>query len=128
MVKAVSSPCRAVPSRAKPSRAAACWLLHSFAVNTSRQHCQGDDSIVMLLRNWPLLGNCSLNTLFQLLEECLLYGRRRGYITTVPYRTVQDSRSEFAELVTSNERRTEEVGLWGCKVHRYRSVIGRSYA
>jgi hypothetical protein len=30
--------------RAEPSRAAPRWLLHSVAVNTSRQHCHGDDS------------------------------------------------------------------------------------
>jgi hypothetical protein len=34
----------AVPSRAEPSRAAPRWLLHSVAVNTSRQRCHDDDS------------------------------------------------------------------------------------
>jgi hypothetical protein len=42
MVKAVSSPCRAVPGRA-----AACWLLHSVALNTPRLRCHGDDSTVL---------------------------------------------------------------------------------
>jgi hypothetical protein len=57
------------------------------------------------------------------LEDCLLYGLYRGYLTTVPYRTssvertvtavqfrelVRSSRSEFAELraTTEEDRRS----------------------
>jgi hypothetical protein len=51
-VNAVSSPCRAVPSRAGP-RHARCYT--RVAVNTSRLRCHGDDSTVL---SYYVTGRC----------------------------------------------------------------------
>jgi hypothetical protein len=111
-------PCRAEPSRAEPGR----------GVRVATQSCRKHLSAALplrrlnspkLLRNWPLLGNFSVNTLFQLLEDCLVYGLCRGYITTVPYRVVQfsftESRSQFSEWV--REQR-EKVVEWSIEEYR----------
>jgi hypothetical protein len=121
-VKAVSSPCHTEPSRAGPGR----------GVPITTQSCGKHLAAALpwwrlnspkLLRNWPLLGNCSVNTLFQLLEDCSLYGLCRGYITTVPYRTIQSRSelvsSEFSEWVRGvGYEHREKVLEWSTEEYR----------